>query len=389
MLEAGQRIGGRAFTVTPPEIGVPIDLGCEWLHAGPDNAWTFLAEQMGFTVDDRPAPWNDGRDLELSPEDERDYDRTAAAFYGRVAATVAAGQDRAMGDLMDRHDRWRGLFDSISSYVSGTELDHVSCLDHVRYRPGEGPDWRVAEGYGRLIEAYGATIPVALETVVNGIDHAGAKGIRIDTGRGTLNARAVVVTVSTDVLAAGHIRFTPALPGKLAAAGALPLGLANKLFLRVDNAQALAGRGLSHGVAQPGHDGGLSHPSFRAAADRGLQWWRPGTGPRRPRRRAMADFALEELTGLFGAEIRAQLTPVRATAWASEPHILGAYAYARPGAGEARAALAASVDNRLFFAGEATSPHAYTTAHGAYESGLAAANAALESLKTSARLRAS
>ena len=45
-----------------------------------------------------------------------------------------------------------------------------------------------------------------------------------------------------------------------------------------------------------------------------------------------------------------------------------------------RAKLAASVDNRLFFAGEACSLNFFSTAHGAYETGLAAATAALDTL---------
>ncbi len=38
------------------------------------------------------------------------------------------------------------------------------------------------------------------------------------------------------------------------------------------------------------------------------------------------------------------------------------------------------VDNRLFFAGEACSSNFFSTAHGAYETGTAAAEAALKSL---------
>jgi monoamine oxidase len=51
-----------------------------------------------------------------------------------------------------------------------------------------------------------------------------------------------------------------------------------------------------------------------------------------------------------------------------------------PGHAKDRAVLAAPVDNRLFFAGEATSPNFFSTAHGAYLTGLAAADAALASL---------
>ena len=53
---------------------------------------------------------------------------------------------------------------------------------------------------------------------------------------------------------------------------------------------------------------------------------------------------------------------------------------ARTGGVELQCNVAAPVDNRLFFAGEACSPHFFSTAHGAYETGTAAAEEALASL---------
>ena len=64
------------------------------------------------------------------------------------------------------------------------------------------------------------------------IDHGGRR-IRIATPRGDIEARAVIVTVPTDVLAAGVPRFAPELPDKIAAAQALPLGIADKVYLRL------------------------------------------------------------------------------------------------------------------------------------------------------------
>jgi monoamine oxidase len=69
------------------------------------------------------------------------------------------------------------------------------------------------------------------------------------------------------------------------------------------------------------------------------------------------------------------------SAWARDPYALGSYSYARVGAAHARAGLAAPVDGRLFFAGEATSPHDFSTAHGAYRTGLRAAGEALATLR--------
>jgi monoamine oxidase len=92
---------------------------------------------------------------------------------------------------------------------------------------------------------------------------------------------------------------------------------------------------------------------------------------------AMFAFAADELAGLLGEGIRARLTPLAATAWLGDPWARGSYSYALPGHAEDRARLAAPVGDRLYFAGEATSPNFFSTAHGAYLSGVAAAEAVL------------
>jgi monoamine oxidase len=95
---------------------------------------------------------------------------------------------------------------------------------------------------------------------------------------------------------------------------------------------------------------------------------------------AMTGFATEELVGLFGSAIRHRLSPLAGSFWRADPFARGSYSYALPGHADDRARLAAPVDDRLFFAGEATSPNFFSTAHGAYETGIAAAKAVLASL---------
>jgi monoamine oxidase len=85
------------------------------------------------------------------------------------------------------------------------------------------------------------------------------------------------------------------------------------------------------------------------------------------------DFAADELAGLFGSGIRLRLRPLVETGWGRNLFARGSYSYALPGHADARAALAAPVDDRLFFAGEACSRHDFTTAHGAYLTGVEAA----------------
>ena len=97
---------------------------------------------------------------------------------------------------------------------------------------------------------------------------------------------------------------------------------------------------------------------------------------------AIFSFAAGELARLLGNDIRRKVAPLASTAWLQDPWSRGSYSYALPGHAEDRAVLAAPVDNRLFFAGEATSPNFFSTAHGAYLSGLTAAEAALASLQS-------
>ena len=98
----------------------------------------------------------------------------------------------------------------------------------------------------------------------------------------------------------------------------------------------------------------------------------------------MTAFATDELAALRGNDIRKQLTPLAASSWRADPFARGSYSYARPGHADDRAALVEPVDGRIFFAGEATSPKFFSTVHGAYETGLRAAEQALDSLKAKA-----
>ena len=85
-------------------------------------------------------------------------------------------------------------------------------------------------------------------------------------------------------------------------------------------------------------------------------------------------FVTDELRTLLGADFARGLAPLAVTAWGREPTILGSYSHALPGSADARAILARPVSPRLCFAGEACSPRDFSTAHGAWQSGIAAAD---------------
>lgn len=374
-LEARPRIGGRAHTVEL-RPGLPVDLGCGWLHSADVNPLARTIEAAGFRIDRTPPHWErQAGNRDFSPEDQRAFREAMAAFEARMEAAARTGVDRPGAELLEPGGRWNPLIDAISSYYNGAEYDAVSVLDYDAYEDS-GVNWRVAGGYGAAIASFAPAERIVTGCPVTRLDHSGPE-LRLETGRGAIQARAVVVAVPTPILAEGGLAFSPALPKVEAAAAGLPLGLADKVFLGLDTAADLPVEGHLFGRTDRTATGSyqvrpLAQPYIeaylggRCAAD--LEAEGPG---------AMTAFAVEELVGLMGSDFRRRLSPLRETAWRSDPWARGAYSHALPGHAGARAELARPVEDRIFFAGEAASAHAYSTAHGAWLSGEAAAAAAL------------
>jgi len=375
VLEARDRVGGRVHTIEP--AGFPLDRGAEWLHSADRNPLSPMARDLGFSIHRRPPEWTTRlRRSGATIEAEADWIaiREAQGWARRKAA--AEPSDRPLASLLPPIGRWNELLDATSTWGNGAELDRVSVKDYVRYEDS-GVNWRLREGYGRLFERLADGLPIARDAAVSRIDHGG-RAIRLETTRGTVTARRIIVTVPTSIIAAEVLRFDPPLPDKLAAAAGLPLGVDDKLFI------ALSGSlpGVEPDIYLVGSTTSRETMSYQVRPlDRPAIYCffggRFAAALEREGEEAMFSFAAGELTRMFGNNIRGQLAPLASTAWQRDPWARGSYSYALPGHAEDRATLAASVDNRLFFAGEATSPNFFSTAHGAYLSGLTAAEAAL------------
>jgi monoamine oxidase len=375
VLDAADRVGGRAWTIKPSSLDEsPVDLGCGWLHGARTNAWKAIAEEIGFTVEKTPAPWSEGgRRLEAQTRAEQEASAAMGAFFERVEQRRGEEPDGALADVLEPGNPWNGRIGAIGTYLNGSALDQASIEDYNNYAPGPGPDWRVREGYGTLVAAYAQPLPVKLRAIVTRIDHRAADHVAVDTNVGTIRARAVVICVSTNVLASGSIMFDPPLPEKIEAAAGLPLGLANKLFLHAGNPEGLP---LDTHLIGSQHQSATGTYQIRAFGTPVIEAYFGGQlayDLEKAGATAALSFARDELAGHFGNDVAATLEVAAMSAWSGTPHIGGSYSYARPGASPKRGVLAAPVDGRLFFAGEACSKSRFSTAHGAYETGAAAA----------------
>jgi monoamine oxidase len=381
LIEARPRLGGRAWTVHD-ESGHALDLGCGWLHSADRNPWVGIAKARGAAIDETPPPWMN-RPLERSfPRAEHaDFRRAFGEFYTRLEAAARSKIDAPASTLLDPASHWNALINATSTYISGAELDRISLQDLDRYHATD-VNWRVVEGYGTLISAYGADVPQVLDCPVSAIDHSG-KRLKIETSKGAIEADRVIVTVPSAIIAAERVRFVPALPDKVAAARGLPLGLADKLFIALEGAEEFATSvrlfGHTDRVATAGyHFRPFGWPMIEAyfggSCAAALE-----TGGKA----AFFDFAVAELVGVLGGDFARRIRPICLHRWGGDPFALGSYSFASPGRAEYRAALAEPVDNRLFFAGEACSRHDFSTAHGGYLTGVAAAEQVIASRNTS------
>ena len=78
------------------------------------------------------------------------------------------------------------------------------------------------------------------------------------------------------------------------------------------------------------------------------------------------DFAVDRVADIFVHDIREHVERCIATAWSTQPWPRGSWACVLPVQAHQCANLERSVDERLFFAGEATVYGGQGTCHGAY-----------------------
>ena len=311
LVEALHRLGGRAHT--SQLAGIPLDLGCGWLHSAERNPLAALADTAGIQLDRSKAAWG---------EQMRDVGTSAGTQHQAWAAYEAFGQrlrrdpptsDRA-GDVMSAGDPWRPFVDALSGFMNGAEIDQLSVADFLAYDDAaSGTNWRLPEGYGAFIAGLGAALPASLGTRVTAISEG--NHLRLDTNRGPIEARAAIVTVSTAVLASGVIRFDPPADEHLHAASRLPLGLADKIFLSLPEPDAVPPESHLLGRFDDARTGSYYLRPFGRPV---VECFLGGVLARELEaggKDAAIAFVIDELRSLLGADFARSLAPLAVTAW--------------------------------------------------------------------------
>lgn len=378
ILEARDRIGGRAHTDRSLGAEAPFDAGAQYIHWAERNPWAAIARQDGVRLNDQEG-WARNLFIDGRPATEAERARRRAGFSGLDAILAPKGADASLADEAklagpDAEAATSGL----SRLSLGEDPARVSAADYDRLWSGSDL-W--VDGYGDLVARHFADLPVRLNCPVLGIDWSGP-GVRLRTAAGTLDAAAAIVTVPVGVLKGGALGFTPALPSPLQAAlDGLSMGAYTKIALRLDPAKVDAKAvGDAVSVARDGPTIYFEMGPFgRAVAVANLG----GDLARdlcRAGEKAAVALATERLAAILGAQATGAVTGGRLAGWWTDPYALGSYSIVAPGHADSRDALRAPIGERIVLAGEALAGGGAMTVGGATLDGERAARDVLKRL---------
>jgi monoamine oxidase len=383
LVEAADRVGGRCITDTRI-FDAPFDLGAHWILSPDLNPVTRLARRDGLDIYRAPPGQRvrigrrNARESEL--EDfltalVRAHRAIGDAARGKVDMSCAQALPKDLGD-------WKSIIEfALGPFNCGFDLSQVSAMDFARSPERDGSAF-CRQGFGALLASHAAGIPVRLSTPVTQIDTSRAGRVDVQTTRGTLSGRYVIVTASTGVLSSGKIAFAPELPKRqLDAFARLKLGSFDHIALELpDNPLGLQRDDLvfekSAGAETAALLANVSDSPLalvQVGGSFGQELSAKGD-------KAMIDFAMEWLTGLYGTDIRKAVKRTHATRWNHSPWVLGSSSAASPGNQWARKAMMEPVRDRIYFAGEAVHETQWGSVGGAWESGERAAEAVLRRL---------
>jgi monoamine oxidase len=381
VVEASTQIGGRCLTDTTT-FEVPFDRGARWIHNPDTNPMIKLARSAGLDVAAAPL----GQKIRIG----RRYARAGETeeFLAALVRTNRAIDDASRGkadvscasilpkDLGD----WAGTAEFVlGANAVGKDLKDVSVIDKVRAQDRNAAI-ACRQGLGTLIAKLGEQVPLALSTPASQISWSG-RDVTVETPAGRINARAAIVTVSSNVLAAGNIKFTPDIPRRhLDAAAKLSLGSYDRIALQLPgNPLGLARDDIiieqSNSTRTALLFANIGSSSL-CSVDVAGSFGRDLAGQGEP---AMVAFAVEWLSKLFGSDTALAVKKSSTTRWNAAPYALGAMSVAGPGNQPSRKILTEPI-GCLFLAGEATHETQWGTVDGAWESGERAAEAALRKI---------
>jgi monoamine oxidase len=378
VLEASDRVGGRVKTVYDTRAGLPIELGAEFVHGDAPETTRLLDEAHLVTVPVNGKQFRSDKG-ELTPQGPL-WDRMSRVFshLGKHRK-----KDRSFQDFLDEKPGGRKLRDErelARGFVQGFEAADTALIS-ARSLADQGDPTEGASEARRIINGYAALIDYLHKDVTGNVMlntramRVGLDGSRMrvfDNQDNEYDADAVIVTIALSMLRNDSIAFELDVADMRHASQQLVMGHAMRLNVIVRERfwEKKADRlSYLHTPTRPFNVWWTQSPLEAPL----LVAWSGGPPARKLSEAGdVENVAIGELARVFGfRRSRADklVDSIHWHDWTRDPLTLGAYGYAAVGGANAARQLARHVDDKLFFAGEATDSGSGGTVEGALASG--------------------
>lgn len=403
VLEANDRIGGRIWSIHPWG-GASIELGASWIHGIANNPLMSIVNLLNLPIQtttynhdslvtklNASAFYNsDGTKLAKEEIDEliplaKEFMEAANSFSKEVGCGTTSFLE-AFDAFAEKKNLSRKVYLRLYhltvmmvTFEYASDLHNISIQEERLYgaHRSEGDNVLVLTGYYQIPALLAENVSILLNQRVKQVDY-NASGVRVLTEDRLFKAKYAISTLPLGILKSGDVLFNPPLPPeKQRAINALEMGLFNKIYLFFpevfwDNESEW----LAYIPDEQNRDKVLDimnlskffyEPillAFTAGAfAREVEEWSD---------EETISNVMSVLRKIYGEEVPNPSSYV-ITRWGKDPHFKGSYSFIPTGSHvEDYEAMAAPVENRLFFAGEAAAVWEPSSVHGAYVSGVEA-----------------
>lgn len=378
IVEASASYGGRLGKLSG-FADFNIDTGAQWLH-GKNNIIGDLIKKTNTTItkDESDARYWFNHQLVNSLPQSTDI------FKGKKLPDISY-KDYAVQKGLG--DDYKYIIENIAG-DQGAAASRISVygnnVDEDNWNSGDD-DFKFNETFFDLIDKQIASYVkqnILLNTPISKINYEQSKIILTDTGNNKYMADKVIITVPITLLKSNYIEFTPSLSSdKTSAFSKIGMDAGMKVFLKFSSKfydENIIGGKYSAAYADDtiGKTGSSNVLLAFVMGEQADYLTSLGSDT------TITNTLLQELDTMYNGQATSSFIASSVHNWTNHPFIKGAYSYSTIGMGNARQVASQTIDDKLYFAGEAMNTNGHhQTVHGACETGYKAVIDILNSVK--------
>jgi len=384
ILEGRNRIGGRIWT--NKSLGISVEMGAELIHGTKGNPITKLSDHFKLQTKKVNIENNDIFDSKgklLTKEDRSKIEILYKKFLDKLydLKQKASQKDSIEYALniffselnINESDKTKleWMVRSELEVGYGTNLKNLSLKHFDENQSFAGDDILFPGGLSEITSILARDLNIKPLHVVTKIEYD--KKIKVYTSKGEFTSDFAIVTIPIGVLKKNKIQFSPDLPSnKLNSIQNLGMGTINKIFLKFPKRFWNSGQSRVSMMTESNDqicEFNNLNPEENSSILTAFISGEKGIALEHKNKQDITKESMEIIKKIYGNKTPNPIEII-STKWNSDPFSFGSNSYlAVNSGGNDYKILSESVNDLLFFAGEATNYEYPATVHGAYLSG--------------------